>query len=616
MLTFFPSLYEEELLYSALTRYHNRSCNKEFKDTLRDLYGDTRIYIMPDLIPDLKVLQNRLKYFNQFNINDCWEQHTFFHYYTNFLNAEVRNKVKKAILSNEQGVNVHYQIGYITSTVKEAPYFRFCAQCLQEDLQGYGETYWRVYQQLPSVFVCLKHRCLLQESSEQFRRGCSTLVAPLDTVHMKRTINNNDHDWSKQEMEHLIYIAKQSRKLVNTDYLYDLNKLQKGYRYLLQKRGYVSVKGNVKQGKLARDFISYFGEKILHCMQSMLKSDESCWLKAITRKHRKSFHPIRHILLIYFLEESVDSISNYSQESYKPFGEGPYPCLNPATQHYLQPVIKEVKISRCSRTKRPIGTFGCTCGFIYSRKGPDKFEEDKMKISRIKSFGYYWKERLHEYIFIQNLRYRECARRLKVDVKTVIKYSKDMLSNSKKMQENNLLDKWKDEWKSLMNKNSDMTKTELRNLYPNLYMRLYRNDKDWLREYSPKLKKRVKVQNRIDWGQRDMDIVEEVNIAIKSLMNAEKPIRLTIGRIGREIKKSSLLEKKLNKLPLTRKLLHSVTESVIEFQKRRIEWVFEQLIKKEDDLAYWKVLRMVGLRADIDKSLQDEILARIHRKNG
>lgn len=52
---------------------------------------------------------------------------------------------------------------------------------------------------------------------------------------MKRTINNNDHDWSKQEMEHLIYIAKQSRKLVNTDYLYDLNKLQKGYRYLLQK---------------------------------------------------------------------------------------------------------------------------------------------------------------------------------------------------------------------------------------------------------------------------------------------------------------------------------------------------------------------------------------------
>ena len=80
----FPNLYEEELLYGALTRYHNRSCNKEFKDTLRDLYGDTRTYIMPDLIPDLKVLQNRLKYFNQFNINDCWEQHTFFHYYTNF----------------------------------------------------------------------------------------------------------------------------------------------------------------------------------------------------------------------------------------------------------------------------------------------------------------------------------------------------------------------------------------------------------------------------------------------------------------------------------------------------------------------------------------------------
>ena len=44
----------------------------------------------------------------------------------------------------------------------------------------------------------------------------------------------------------------------------------------------------------------------------------------------------------------------------------------------------------------PIGTFNCSCGFIYARKGPDKLVDDLYRIGRIKAFGGVWKGKLKE----------------------------------------------------------------------------------------------------------------------------------------------------------------------------------------------------------------------------
>lgn len=95
---------------------------------------------------------------------------------------------------------------------------------------------------------------------------------------------------------------------------------------------------------MAEQFTLFYGEEFLEAMQSSVDIlSESCWLKSITRKHRKSFHPIRHLLLIYFLGEEIDTFYQYAHKEYKPFGEGPYFCLNPAAKHYKQRVIPNVK---------------------------------------------------------------------------------------------------------------------------------------------------------------------------------------------------------------------------------------------------------------------------------
>ncbi|MGF2772608.1 MULTISPECIES: TnsD family Tn7-like transposition protein [Bacillus cereus group] len=611
MLTFFPYLYEDELLYSAMARYHIRSCNSDFKSTTRDLYGDARAYIIPDLPSGLEVLQGRLKYFMELDIYQWIEKHTLFHYYTNFIDEGIKNKVKNEMLGNYRNGNLHSLVGQIAGSVKEPTYFRFCPQCLQEDLNHYGESYWRTYHQLPSVFICLKHNILLQNSFARFRQANLTIVAATREV-CKSVSNNRQYKFSHQEIEILTQITRESYKLVTEDYLYDLKELQNIYHHLLRKKGYVSIRGTIKQSKLARDFISFFGENILSLMQSMVKSDESCWLKAITRKHRKSFHPVRHILFIYFMGESVGSINEKKDTCYYPFGKGPYLCLNPAASHYLKPVITKIRISRCSKTRDPIGTFECECGFIYSRRGPDMKTADKMKIGRIKAFGDIWKSKLEQYILVDKLSYGDCAKLLKVNINTISKYSKQQDISQLKATRTVSLNQYKERWLALAKEYPLLSKTELRKKNPALYMSLYRGDKEWLSLNSPVKGSRKKTEERINWKARDNETLAEVKEAIKSLLTNEKFIRISIGSIGKRIEKKPLLEKHMDKLPKTRAYISQFVESIHDFQTRKIKWAIKESIAQGEEVREWKVLRKAGINK---KSLKGDLYDTFFSKN-
>lgn len=92
---------------------------------------------------------------------------------------------------------------------------------------------------------------------------------------------------------------------------------------------------------------------------------------------------------------------------YHPFGKAPWPCLNIAADHYLKDVVSEYIVISDYKTRKPVGTFACSCGFIYSRKGPDSREEDRYKVGRIKKFGDVWEQRLFELVSEEkyNLKY-------------------------------------------------------------------------------------------------------------------------------------------------------------------------------------------------------------------
>ena len=92
---------------------------------------------------------------------------------------------------------------------------------------------------------------------------------------------------------------------------------------------------------------------MLNAVGSMVDyDDESNWLLANVRKHRKSFHPIRHLLFIRFLTDAIPEFFATDYE-YKPFGNAPWLCLNAAADHYLQPVITNLSVTHCLENKKP-----------------------------------------------------------------------------------------------------------------------------------------------------------------------------------------------------------------------------------------------------------------------
>ncbi|MGE7694964.1 TnsD family transposase [Lysinibacillus sp. NPDC094177] len=602
MLAFFPSMYKDELLYSVLARYHKRSGNLNNKDSAIDLFGKKKAYIIPDLTTDLERLFNRVKPFTNSSMDEWINHHTLYNYYTNFNSKEIKQSVRDKMLNGCGYNSLHYSTGQIAGTVKEPMYFRYCPNCFDEDIQMNGETYWRTYHQLSSVFICLKHSVLLEDSSLLMRQGNSLFFYPNIEISLK---NNDKSDFSKVDIEMLRHFALESSNLNQKDYKFDQLNLLEIYHYLLHREGYVKANGTIDQRRLKEDFIKKFKTDFLSLMQSLPSGVEgNCWLRAITRKHRKSFHPVRHLLFIHFFGESVDTIKQYANKHYRPFGEGPYLCLNPAAEHYLQPVITNLEVTRCNDTKRPVGTFSCACGFVYSRKGPDKTEEDKTKIGRIKMFGDAWLNKLEQLIKKDKLSYKACSKILKVDTKTIIKYSRQR--NSKPINKENNKSDLKQKWLDLINQYPTLSRTELRKKAPSLYMRIYRSDKEWLKKHPPFIKTNVVTNKRVDWSKRDLQILAKVKMAVEDLNTREKPVKITTSSIGKAINQLSLLRQKADKLPRTMAYIDSVKESVKDFQKRRISWSVKQL--KDEELEVWKIVRKAGIRESFYPDLAEEIM--------
>jgi len=172
----------------------------------------------------------------------------------------------------------------------------------------------------------------------------------------------------------LQFIANQTYLLINTGYEpFGLKEINQFYITKLQQKGLANHNGKIHWKEVISAFNHFYGEKLLKELQSYIPFDkESTWLHKLLRKPRVTCHPLRHILIIGFLDETIESMASKiigRNMNYDPFGKGVWPCLNKAADHYKAPVISFCNISRCSKTGFPVGTFNCSCGYVYSRKG-------------------------------------------------------------------------------------------------------------------------------------------------------------------------------------------------------------------------------------------------------
>lgn len=612
MLSYFPNLYPEELLYSWFARYHDHSGNKSSKQTMQELFGNMGSVAVVDFPNNLKAFYKNIAHFNPPNINDLIENHTMYSYYTAFQSKTMKRRAIDYIKNGGKPGAIHMFLGIAASTIKNWQYLRFCSSCVQHDRAKFGEAYWHISHQLPKVYYCHLHQELLHYSNIEFRNPhkhefISAERADLIPPHIINFFSLKIEQLLRklsQDSIHLICYAENTA-------IQDFARI---YKYLMQLDSYANHLGKVHQQYFTQQFKKYYGAEFLRLVDCDFdEHSDSSWLRNIVRKHRKAFHPVQHLLLLQFLNVSFKDLEKFKGKKYEPFGQAPYYCLNPAADHYKKRIISKVAITTCTDTRKPIGTFSCECGFVYSRRGPDIDDADVFKIGRIKGFGHVWQAKLME-LMASGLSYYRIAQILECDYATVKKY----IHHSKVKDFQNdvpLLDlriQKEIEWLKLIETYSDFTVKQLREINPALYAWHYRNNRDWLKENSPKVPMKNTVNKRVDWEKRDLELLNQVKKAIKKLYAIEKPVYVNKSRVAKEIGQLSLIEKLLDKLLRTKAYLNKHLETREQFQIRRIKWACRILfLEDKNNVVAWKVRRLAGLReglsSTVETALENEI---------
>lgn len=396
-----------------------------------------------------------------------------------------------------------------------------------------------------------------------------------------------------------LQLSKQAYKLLQVPlHRISRKEVELKYRKLLREKHLLTVSNRIRQKVLNQMFQISFSKGFLEKYESDLDiENEYNWLKVITRNTKRHVHPFRHLLMLYFLEQDVDDFIKLNTDV-GTFGRGPFPCLNKAAPHYQKLVIPTVEVTRDFKTNAPIGTFSCSCGFVYARKDPDQSPEDRLRVGRVKQFGHAWQEKLEQLANV-GLSIRAIARELGVDSKTVKRYlSEDVeISKSEVAANQGLLAQYKQDIVKLIKQFPQLSRTALRAKCEKQYIYLYRHDKEWLIDVLPSRNKKQEPTKIVNWSKRDQEYMTRIKKLYKELLQLEKPVRVTRSLIGKRLGILANLEHHLEKLPKTEKLLSDITESVQQFQIRRCCKVIDKMLLEDNQVLLWKVQRIAAVKS-------------------
>lgn len=625
MVTFFVEPYEDELLYSIIGRYHFYSGNSSTKETLYELFGTKSIIPTIEVTGRIEYLCNVLENKDYNEPEDFINKHTILPFYNPFLPTKRREYIENTMKSRNAN-GLYAQLGIMAGSICKKYGLYYCPACVINDMKEVGEPYFHRLHQLQGVIVCPEHLCMLKRYSVT-RNDISRIN------YIRLNYENVDLEIVNEKNSQLIDIAQSVKYLFEHDLKeFDQLKVWKRYRKLLEKRSFLSYGGTVKQKELHIAFKKYFGNRLLDMFESNISNkSEWNWLKMITRKPKKVIHPIRNILFIIFLCGGLEDFFKGTVEENSLFGKAPWPCLNPTADHYMKHVVNNCVITRDLKTKQPVGTFTCKCGFIYSRRGPDTEGKDKYKIGRIKNFGHVWKNKLKGFLDSQSQTLRGISKNMGCDPKTIIKYAKQLGLESKLQLQiksndeqvnfnklNNLDERYSQDIIQLVQQQPELTRTQIRQKLQKQYAWFYRNNKEMLNIILPKpirLSMKDIANNRVDWEKRDVELKDEIEKVYTQLIRLPKPVRITKSIVGRKTGKLAILESCLDKLPTAEEYLESIIETVEDFQIRRIDYICNQIYSKKGKLKKWEIFRRAGLKPNVSERILNVIEDNINKLN-
>jgi hypothetical protein len=620
MIACFPTPHPDELWYSVCARYGDHSHFPTETGVMQALYGTRHAVATVDLPHCLGALVSELPLGHPCTVGTIIDHHTALPYYGPFLKTGTYAKVRQ-IMDDGSDSCLRVRCGICTNRVRPPKFFRSCPACDRENREKYGEAYWRRLYQLPGVELCSSHKIYLQSSDirldplpnrhRYFSAQSARLISAMHPIDLADPVHQILLDVT-QEME---WLLDQTRLNPGLDALHER------YREVLRLRGFETRGGTVRMNDLRCEVVRRYGHNALEVLQSDLPDgDGDGWLGNLLRKKDTATAPVRHVILLKALDIKLEEFffpqrfSHAADAARKQVG--PWPCLNPACECFRKPVIHHHTVEFLRKRKRDVGLFACDhCGYTYALYD---WSKDPRNADFVRAYGGVWLGRLKELWGNLTVSVRETGARLGVDSKTVKQHALDAglplpREGKRRATASDLYRRrgvttrvsvatQRAAWAELRRKNPTAGTNQLRALEPALYAWLYRNDTPWFKENQPARKKPTVTTTHVDWMRRDEQFAGQIATIAAHIRNRPgKPQRITTTAIGRALGKQSLFASTLTKLPLTRSVITTVTESGVDFAVRRVHLAAATLRQTERAFPRWKLVRAAGLHHQLQR---------------
>lgn len=294
MLTHFPEPVEGELLYGLLGRHRRASGGLTASDHATDLFGRRHAVAGFGLPSRIDALAQRVPSRLGLDGRKILLRHTLFPYYVAHRDESVRDKSAAELLADGAS-SAQIRLGVSTFRVRPHNALRFCPECLAAQRDLVGEATWLVAHQLPGSVVCHVHGRELRDSLvTQSTAGRHGYVAPAAAY----TSSPPRVEPSGEALDRLVALARANAVLATgTSEPRGLDHWDTHYRERLGAVGLMRSPGKVDQSGLEVAFRAFWGAVLDRLPAPVSALGETGWLAAMTRTHRKAFHPLFHVLL-------------------------------------------------------------------------------------------------------------------------------------------------------------------------------------------------------------------------------------------------------------------------------------------------------------------------------
>lgn len=177
MITYLPTIYPDELVYSWFCRYYVHLGCFSHKEVLEELYckrsDNPSKEFIGNLNPEAKGQIEKIYPMDKLVLN-----HTMYPQYARFVPLD-QKKVALHRLAHDS-CDAHRLFPVLPRNDGER-YLRFCPLCVNDDREAYGETYWHRKHQIRNMSICTKHKCRLMESNVSAKSEQSFTFCPAES---------------------------------------------------------------------------------------------------------------------------------------------------------------------------------------------------------------------------------------------------------------------------------------------------------------------------------------------------------------------------------------------------------------------------------------------------